>query len=249
MNTVEELFTDPRIRKALTNFAHGKADTLGAEITLDPPFKEEKSKAMQESVLAKLKSAEGTVIQVFRDIINYTPGSATGELGGVGGHDTDDNAVNYWKEAKNRKALPTLTLPQRQRLLKDVLDGVTLGEENQMVLDLLTTNDSQLRATIDSVGWRRIWKKLWGADCKKFIRHTGPIYWKEESFNSKKLEVKFLADGRTNDIAQETIIIILRTCSPKEVRAIDDQVGGWAGLAFDLTGQWDTEFKLMKAGK
>ena len=247
VNTAEELFKDPRMKQALAHFANEKADTLGAEISLDPPLKEEKTKAMKESVLDQLKSGPDRVVTVFREIINYTPGSATGELGGVGGHDTDDNAVEYWDEAKKKNAMPTLTLLQRKKLLKDVLDGVTIGEENQMVLDLLTSNDSQVKATVDHVGWRRVWDKLWGDDCKKFIRHCGPIYWKSESFNSKKLEVQYLADGRTNDIAQETIIIILRTCTPDEVRAIDDQVGGWSGLAFDLTGQWDTEFKQMKA--
>ncbi|MGB7520366.1 MAG: DUF4157 domain-containing protein, partial [Spirulinaceae cyanobacterium] len=249
VETVEELFKDNRMKQALAHFANEKADTLGSELDPDPPLKGDKIIAIKEGVLNKLKASPEQVVEVFREIINYAPGAATGELGGIGGHDTDDNAVDYWKVAKDKKALPVLSLPQRQKLLKDVLDGATIGEENQMVLDLLTTNNSQVKETVDHVGWRRIWNKLWGSDCKKFIRHCGPIYWQDESFNSKKLEVKFLADGRTNDIAQETIIIILRTCTPKQVRAIDDQVGGVTGLAFDLTGKWDTEFKRMIAKK
>jgi hypothetical protein len=264
VDSAEDLFKDPRMKEALAHFAHEKADTLGAEISLDPPLKEEKTKAMQESVLDKLKSSPDEVVKVFRAIINYTPGSATGELGGVGGHDTDDNAVEYWQEVnkiddKNKAvnkfdptnpAIATLTLPQRQKLLKDVLDGVTVGEEVDMILSLLTTaNSSQIKPLIDHVGWRRIWDKLWGDDCRKFIRHCGPTYWKSETFNSKKLEVQFLADGQTNDLAQETMIIILRTCTPQEVKDIDDQVGGFTGLSFDLVGKWDTEFQKLKSGE
>jgi hypothetical protein len=58
--------------------------------------------------------------------------------------------------------------------------------------------------------------------------------------------VKFLADGRTGDVAQETIVTILRTCTPAEVRGVDKEVGGRLGLDFDLAGHWQSEFNRLK---
>jgi len=248
VNTVEELFADQGMRQALTHFAHEKADTLGAEINLDAPFKEEKTKAMQESVLAKLKSTEGTVIQVFKEIINYTPGSATGELGGIGGHDTDDNAVDYYKEVlKKNGALETLTFDQKFKLIRDVLDGVTIGDEQPMIVTILGAKFSDATELIKKFSWHRLWQKIDGNDCRNFVQKFGSSYWSTQSYEAKRAEVKFLADGRTNDLAQETIITILRTCSRDEVRKIDSQVGGFMGLSFDLDGKWNDEFKKMKA--
>jgi hypothetical protein len=256
VNTVDDLFKDARMKDALARFANNKADTLGGEIDLDPPFRAEKILALKESVLDRLKSGPAGVEKVFKEVVNYTPGSVHGNLGGVGGHDTDDNAVEYWEQAKKIKAATkhdtfgTLTLQQRKKLLKDVLDGVTIGDDEKVALDVLTSADGSMKPLIDSVGWRRIWKKLDGENCRKFIRECGPKYWAADSFNGKKAEIKWLADGVTTDTAEETIIIILRTCSgPAEVKAIDDQVGGWSGLSFDLTGKWQDEFDRLRGKK
>jgi hypothetical protein len=195
---------------------------------------------MKESVLNKLKATRGSVIATFRQLINYTPGSVTGELGGIGGHDEDDNAVDYYKEAKKKGALESLTVEQRTRLIRDVLSGATLGDEDTMIADLLTTNDAHVVPVIDSVGWRWLWDDVSGRDWAKIMRHAGPIYWKAKDYTTKRREVKFLADGVTTDTAQEMIIIILRTCTPAEVRKIDGEVGGMMGLSFDLTGKCRT---------
>ena len=44
------------------------------------------------------------------------------------------------------------------------------------------------------------------------------------------------------------MIAILRTCTPDEARQIDDEVGGIAGLSWDLTGVYQEEFDRLKAG-
>lgn len=243
----EQLFTDPGMRKAIAHFVRGKADTLGAEIDLEPPLKGDKTLALKESVLDRLKGSEDSVIDIFRQIINYTPNSVTGELGGVGGHDSDDNALEYYKEAKKKpNGLQTLTVQARSRLLKDVLEGATLGDEETMLADLLTTNDSHVVPAIQSVGWRWLWNDVGGKNWTRIMRRAGPIFWKAQSYEAKKREVQFLADGRTNGTAQEMIVIILRTCSPAEVRKIDKEVGGWTGLSFDLTDQWQDEFDRLR---
>jgi hypothetical protein len=252
--TTEALFADARMRAAIVLFSHNKADALAGAVDMDPPFKEAKTAAFQQSVIAKLKGDENSVISAFRAIINYTPGSATisrgsphGELGGIGDHDRDDNAVDYYKKAKEKGALGTLTQTQRTKLLVDVLDGVTIGNEVTMILDLLTSASTQLTPVLDAVGWVRVYGKLWGDDCRRLIRECGPAYWAAAPYERKRAEVKRLADGRTNDIDQEAIVVILRTCTPDEVRRIDREVGGRLGLSWDLDGRWNRELKAMEA--
>jgi hypothetical protein len=242
----EQLFADPNMRKAIAHFAHEKADTLGAEITLDPPFKIQKELAMKESVLDKLKADEASVIATFRQIINYSPGAVSGELGGVGGHDEDDNALEYYYEAKKKKALASLTEAQRARLINDVISGATLGDEDTMVADLLTTNDAHVVFALKDVRWRVLWEDISGDDWIRIMRRAGPIYWKAQDYSAKESEVRFLARDGTPATAQEMIIIILRTCSPAEVRKIDKVVGGFWGLSFDLDGKWQDEFDLLR---
>jgi hypothetical protein len=244
--SAEDLFRDPDMVKALTHFAHEKADTLGSSVELEPPLKADKEAALREAVLARLKGSESTVIAAFREIINYTPGSATGETGGIFGHDEDDDALAYYQKAKAKGALNTLTLEQRKRLVRLVLSGATLGKEDTMVADLLSTNDGHVPAVVNHVGWRWIWSDLSGKDLERVVDHAGPIYWATQSLDAKKREVKYLADGYTSDVSQRLIIVILRTCSgPGEVRAIDKHVG-WPGLNWDLTGKHQKEFDRLK---
>ncbi|WP_448002672.1 hypothetical protein [Agromyces bauzanensis] len=244
---VEDLFRNKRMREALTHFAHEKADTLGAEVTLDPPFKADKTMALKEAVLDQLKGSEATVIGVLREVINYTPGSATGQTGGVFGHDEDDDALSYYRAAKLKGSLGTLTLVQRRRLVRAVLSGSTTGAEDTMVSDLLVSaTPADATAVLDDVGWRWVWNDLSGDDLRRVVDVAGPAFWARRSFAQKKAEVGFLAGGRTDDISQRAIIVILRTCAgPAEVRAIDASVG-WPGLDFDLTGAYQTQFDTLK---
>jgi hypothetical protein len=238
---VEDLFKDPRMKEAIAHFANEKASTLEAEIT----FKEQyKTDAMKESVLAKLQASPDDVIKTFRQIINYTPGTVAA-LGGVGGHDSDDNAVDYYDEAIKKGGLNTLTIEQKNKLIRDVLSGATVGKEELMLVNLLDAKPSDAPTLIKDIGWRRIWDDLSGNDCRNFVQKFGSSFWVQQGYAAKRAEVEFLADGRTNDLAQETIITILRTCSGEEVRKIDKEVGGWTGLAFDLDGKWDDEFNAM----
>lgn len=243
---VEDLFKDPDMRKALTHFAHEKADTLGSAINLKPPLKADKEAALREAVLARLKADEAAVIATFREIINYTPGSATGETGGVFGHDKDDDALSYYRKAKAKNALHTLTLNQRTRLVRLVLEGATVGAEDTMVADLLVSSKTHAPAVVKAVGWRWIWSDLSGGDLEQVVDGVGPAFWGTQSLNAKKREVKYLADGWTSDISQRLIIVILRTCSgPKEVRAVNKHVG-WPGLNWDLSGRYQDEFDRLK---
>jgi hypothetical protein len=246
VETAEQLFADARMRTAFTHFAHEKADTLGGSVAMEPPFKADKAMALKEAVVDRLKGDEATVIGLLRAVINYTPGSATGQTGGVFGHDSDDDALSYYRTARTAGALDRLTLTQRTRLVRLVLEGATTGPEDTMVADLLTSKPADAPAVIEAVSWRWIWDDLSGGDLRRVIDGAGPLYWKGKSLDAKKREVKFLADGPTGDLAQRTIIVILSTCAnPAEVRAVDSYVG-WPGLDWDLSGRHQSDFDALK---
>jgi hypothetical protein len=243
----EDLFADARMRAALTHFAHEKAATLGSQVTLKPPLKADKQLALKEAVLDRLTGDEASVIGVLRAVINYTPGSATGETGGVLGHDEDDDAVSYYLQAKAKGALGSLTLIQRKRLVRLVLGGSTTGTEDTLVSDLLTTaQPADAKAVLDDVGWRWVWDDLSGGDLERVVDRVGPAYWATKSQAQKRAEIAFLASGRTSGISQRAIIMILRTCATSaEVRAIADSFA-WPGLDFDLTDGYQDEFDRLK---
>jgi hypothetical protein len=254
VDSVDKLFANERIQAALTLFAHQKADTLGGEVDLDPPLKLEKQAALKWT-LEKLKQDQAAVMAVFQQIVDYTPGLATasgpegeGELTGLFGDTSDDNARDYYATAKAKGALPTLSVAQRVRLIRLGLDGPTLDEDEEMIVGLLSTNDAHIVPVLDQVGWRNVWKDVDGEECRQFVQATAQTYWSVQSYERKRDEVKFLADGITGEIAQETIIAILRTCTSAEVRRIDDEVGGRMGLSWDLDGAEQDEFDRLKAG-
>jgi hypothetical protein len=254
VGSVTELLANPRIQEALTHFAHEKADTLGGEVELDPPFKLEKQAALKWT-LEKLKQDQAGVMKVFNEIVDYTPGLATagspegeGELTGLFGDTSDDNARAYYKTAEKKGALHTLSIAQRQRLIRLALDGATGDDDEAMIVGLLNANYDHIVPVLDGVGWRNVWKDMDGEECRQFLNTAGPTYWRAQSYSRKRDEVGYLADGSTGEISQEAIIVILRTCTPAEVQRIDDEVGGRLGLSWDLDGAEQDEFDKLKAG-
>jgi hypothetical protein len=254
VGSIDELLDNGRIQEALTEFAHEKADTLGGEVELDPPFKLEKEAALKWT-LEKLKQDQAGVLAVFKQIVDYTPGLATaetpegeGELTGLFGDTSDDNAREYYRKAEKMGALTQLTVPQRRRLIRLALDGPTGDDDEEMIVGLLGANYDHIVPVLNVVGWRNVWDDLHGEECRKFVKTAGRTYWSDQSYMKKRGEIEYLADGTTGEIAQETIIVILRTCTPAEVRSIDDEVGGRLGLSFDLDGAEQDEFDKLKAG-
>jgi Domain of unknown function (DUF4157) len=248
VESVVELLNDPRMKEAVAKFANEKAELLSAEIIpMDWPYAKEKELAVTEGALAKLKGSPDSVCNTFLTILNYTPGTVA-SLGGVGGHDEDDNAVDYYQTVlKTKGGIESLTTQQREKLIQDVLSGVTVRDEQAMVVKLLqTATVEQSTKLVDKIGWHRLWKKINGKTCRQLVQTVGPSYWPKQSYETKRSEVKFLADGLTNDLAQETIITILRTCTAEEVKLMDKEIGGRLGLNFDLDGRWNKEFKQMK---
>jgi hypothetical protein len=239
-DSVDGLMADGRAADALALTGRLKARELAAiGDSLDAKFKKDAFKA---GVVDPLVSDP---LAFLKQVINYVPNTG----GGIGGHNTDDEAMDYLASARATPGgIASLSVEQKRKIIMDVVSGYTSGSEEAGILEVLGAKREDAPALIDSVGWHRLWKAIDGAHCRAFVEQFGPDYWSARSLGDKEAEVKFLADGRTNDLAQETIIVILRTCSPADVRRIDDEVGGRLGLKWDLTGKWDTEFKRMKAG-
>jgi hypothetical protein len=86
---------------------------------------------------------------MLRRLINYTPNTG----GGVAGHDTDDNAMEYVGMARSANAMATLTQTQRTRLIRDMVSGVCGDDEEQAIIDLLSTcSPSMMTAIVTDLG-------------------------------------------------------------------------------------------------
>ena len=236
-DNVNDLLADPLFKKAVAITARDKAtelqgigDDLDAEYTRD---------AFNNGFLVKLQGSDDQIAATLQEVIDYTPDTG----GGVGGHVEDSNAEDYFKDVKARGALHTLTLPAKTRLVKHVLTGATLGSEDAMIVELLAVNVDDGVKIIKEFGWRWIWDDVDGDDCRNFITKLGPAYWATRDVEAKKREIAWLADGPTSEIEEETIMIILRTCTRAEVIEIDKAIG----LDWDLDGVEQDEFDRMKA--
>jgi hypothetical protein len=197
---------------------------------------------MRESVLKLMRADEQTVITMLHTIATYTPGAGGGQLGGVLGHDEDDNAVEYYQAAKKKGALGSLTPTQKVRLTRDVLSGATVGDEETMIVDLLLAKPGDIPNVVNMVTWRWLWDDLGGGALRRLVREVAPHYWPTQGFAHKYQEIKRMADGRTGERAQELIIVILRTCTRDEVRSTASRLD----LDWDLDGVEQDELDRLR---
>jgi hypothetical protein len=232
--SVDDLLASGPMQKALAKFMENKASEFDSVLAGAPA---NAKAAIAERIQRPMRGGPTQAVPLLRRVVDYTP--STG--GGVFGHNQDDNAVDYYLEAKKRGALDRLTLAQKERLIRDVLSGATVGNEETMILDLLEANHADGIKLISAVSFRRLWQDLDGDENKRFINRFGPLFWATQSYQAKLDEIRYHAAGRTSERAEETIIIILRTCTPAQVRSIDNAVD----LAWNLTGKEDDEYRRM----
>ena len=157
-DNVNDLLADGGFKKAVAITARDKAaelqgigDGLKTQYTRD---------AFNNGFLVKLQGSDDQIAATLQEVIDYTPDTG----GGVGGHAEDFNAERYFNDVKSRGALPTLTLPAKQRLVEHVLTGATLGSEDAMIVDLLAANVDDGVKIIKHFGWRWIWDDVDGDD-------------------------------------------------------------------------------------
>jgi hypothetical protein len=148
----EALLSTPQFRQAATIFAHEKAATI-AEATSDLAASERE--AVENGIIDPLRADPiGTV----RKIINWSP-TLTDSWAG---HNTDDHSNDYWQEAKKTPGgLKSLTYVQRERLMSHLLEGLTVGDDEDAVLDILkTAPNGDARRLIKRFGWDYLYDKI-----------------------------------------------------------------------------------------
>lgn len=235
--TVDALLGDEEMKKALKLTGEEKADEFSK---LGPKSPKMVKDAFDAAVVKGLRDDPTGFLS---RVVNYVPDTG----GGLFGHNTDDNANDYLAKARATPGgIASLSVEQKGKLIKDVTAGYTAGDEESAILEILGAKPGDAPALIAGEGWHRLWKTIDGEHCRSFVEQFGPAYWAGRSLDEKKQEIKFLSGGVTRDLAQETIVVILRTCSPSEVQKIDHDVGGMTGLSWDLNGKWNDEFKRMK---
>ena len=234
-DSVGELMADSYMQEALKIFAAEKAEEIAS---LGGSLSGAKKEAFEQGFLNPLKARP---LGVMQEIIDYVP--TTGSGFGWYGHDEDDRALEYYEEAKAQNALGGLTVPQKIRVIHELLDGATVGDEETAILDLLAANPSEANQLIQANTWEWLYDDIDDDEHKTFVRTYGPRFWPTQSLDAKREEVARLARGFTSDIAEETIIIILRTCSPGQVRDFNDDMH----LNIDLTGDNQDELDRMLA--
>jgi hypothetical protein len=146
-DTVESLLGDAHFAEALRIFAREKAGEFAAAAK---EFNDaDKEKAFMEAIVEPLKADP---VEMIRQVINWTPDTG----GGILGHNQDDNALDYYEEAKRAGALETLTRAQKKALILNLLDGATVGDEEDAIMDLLKANEADARVIISEIGWERL---------------------------------------------------------------------------------------------
>jgi hypothetical protein len=234
-NSAEELLADSHMQDALKIFAAEKAGEIGS---MGAKLSGAKKAAFEGGFLGPLKAQP---LKVMQEIIDYVPHTGSG-FGGYG-HDEDDRALEYYAEAKSQNALGGLTVRQKIRIVHELLSGATIGDEETAILELLDANPGDAPQIIEAVTWEWLWDDLDGDEHIRFVRKCGPVFWPTQGYAAKYEEVSRLAAGYTSWIAEEAIMIILRTCTQSEVRAMDAQFN----LDFDLTGKNQDELDEMLA--
>lgn len=251
---VPTLFREPTMRRAITTFANNKAEALGSEMKMEDAYKEA---ALQQGVLAKLKASESSVLTTFQEIVDYIPD--TGGFGGVPilsspyDNNSDDNAMEYYNEAKAAKALHTLTTEQRIKAIRFLIKGSCDDDEEQAIIEMLDTAPVPEMVSIVT--------RLGGGDAKKGVEYLDSgidgAEWDDlctrvlskspvtsvgldddgaraavaagkhagASAPTKQEWIKQLLDGVCGDDDEQAIIRILSSTAPAEVISIVDAVG------------------------
>jgi hypothetical protein len=108
-------------------------------------------------------------VQTVRRILNWTPDTG----GGLFGHNQDDHALTYYNQARDAGAVGALTVEQRIRLVRNLLDGYTADDEGDAAFDLLTADTAHSGTVIAAVGWDRLEDELVDRFSRRFPESGG----------------------------------------------------------------------------
>lgn len=156
--TADALLDHGPFQRALAEFGRRKAAELAATESALPEV------ARPHFAPAVVEPFRDTPTDTVRRIVHWTPNTGGGFLG----HNQDDNALDYYRQARAADAVGSLTAEQRIRLTRDLLDGYTAQDEEDAAFDLLTANPAHAAAVIAAVGWDRLEDELGGRFSRRF---------------------------------------------------------------------------------
>jgi hypothetical protein len=158
LTSAEALLEDPKFQQGLTVFGANKAEELAEiEETLPPVAKPHFRPGVVEPFRAN-------PLAVLRRVLHWTPDTGGGALG----HNQDDNALDYYNEACAKKAVDTLTVQQRVKLIRDLLDGYTADDEEDAAFHILTAKPADSREVISDIGWPELEDELGSRFSRRF---------------------------------------------------------------------------------
>jgi hypothetical protein len=157
------LIGDAKFRTGLKIFLRSKKSELAnVGKTLDAAYKRE---AFDKAIVGHMEGEEG--VSLIWQVLQWTPNTG----GGVGGHNQDDNALDYFNKAKAKPGgLASLMWPARANLIKNLVDGYTSGGDEDAIFELLTScgSDADVRKVIEFVTWERLEDEVGGRFSKRY---------------------------------------------------------------------------------
>ncbi len=158
-DSVFALMADAKFKAAITIFAKDKASEFEG-VAKDLGDKDQE-KAFMSEVVTPLRN---NPLDVIRGVINWVPDTG----GGVGGHNQDDNALEYLALVKKSNALHTLTVPQKVKIIQFVFDGYTSGDDEDRLMEMINAKPSDVAELVRLIGWDEMEDELGSAFSKKY---------------------------------------------------------------------------------
>ncbi|MFW2382635.1 MAG: eCIS core domain-containing protein, partial [Acidimicrobiales bacterium] len=145
---VDDLLKSESFQEGLAIFGREQQSTL-TEQAADLP---EMARGPFESRVAEPFGSDP--IGTLQRILAWVPDTG----GGMFGHNTDDNASDYIDQARATEGgLESLTVDQRKQLVRDLIDGATVGEDEDQIMRVLrTASSADARTVIQSIGWSKM---------------------------------------------------------------------------------------------
>jgi hypothetical protein len=157
------LLEDGYFQKAVFQFCQEKAEEVQK---VADEMGGAKKRALERAIISQLHDKMKCVNLIWA-VINWTPNTG----GGIGGHNTDDNAADYYDAAaKTAGGVHSLTPVARINLIRPLMSGVWVAddEEERIWYLLDTAPPADAREVIKHIGWSRIADALEGAEDRKF---------------------------------------------------------------------------------
>lgn len=151
-----QLLSEPAFQAAVSTFGKDKSSEFRTAAAAQ-------GRAAKVALTAFADQLEKQSVSTIWEIVNWTPSLNDSLLG----YAEDGNAREYWSEVQKteiktgQNATQTLTVEQRKRLMRDMLDGPTLGDDERALVEILDSASPQdQRELVRYFGWERLHREI-----------------------------------------------------------------------------------------